>query len=60
MRKHITSTLWIVLFVLAAGNLLAQPSLPQAPTPFGGLELLLAAGAAYGVKKAVDKRKQNQ
>jgi hypothetical protein len=34
------------------------PADPDAEVPFdGGLSLLLAAGAAYGAKKAVDYRK---
>ena len=37
----------------------AQPD-PPADTPIdGGLSLLLAAGAAYGVKKYRDSRKKN-
>lgn len=34
---------------------------PDIKVPFdGGLSLLLAAGVSYGLKKAYDKRKQQQ
>ncbi|HCS20720.1 MAG TPA: hypothetical protein DIW47_09205 [Bacteroidetes bacterium] len=36
----------------------AQPSNPTPPVPLdGGISLLVAAGAAYGVKKFRDSRK---
>jgi hypothetical protein len=49
------------LFLIAGlGSVMAQPGPGPVfnPVPLdGGISLLLAAGAAYGVKKAVDSRK---
>ncbi|KFD40348.1 PID-CTERM protein-sorting domain-containing protein [Schleiferia thermophila] len=46
MKKQIT-TLFILLLV---HELMAQPGMPNNPTPIdGGLGLLIAAGIAYGV-----------
>ena len=46
----------IILFTITALPLFAQKSDPNVPID-GGLSVLLAAGAAYGAKKAYDKRK---
>jgi len=48
------------LFVMALGSstiLMAQPPSPPATPIDGGLGLLLAGGAAYGIKKIRDARK---
>ena len=38
--------------------LMAQPGMPTNPTPVdGGLGLLLAAGAAYGIKQKIKGKK---
>lgn len=57
-----TAILTVVCFVMYIPSLLAQ--LPDDPgqdpdIPIdGGLSLLIAAGVAYGAKKAYDKRKK--
>ena len=38
----------------------AQPDIPEDTPIDGGLSLLLAAGAAYGVKKYRDRKKKNE
>lgn len=56
MKKVIISS----IIVLSAVALKAQPAKGNpgtTPTPFGFVELLVAAGAAYGGKKAYDKKK---
>ena len=45
------------LGILSAFVLLAQPAPPATPID-GGLSLLLAGGAAYGMKKIHDARKR--
>ncbi len=58
MKKVILNALPLVAFmVMFALPLLAQKSNPNVPID-GGLSLLLAAGAGYGVKKINDKRKK--
>lgn len=54
------NNLKLVLFSLGAFSsllLAAQPSAPPATPIDGGLGLLLAGGAAYGLKKLRDSRK---
>lgn len=58
--KVLTSVSFLFL-VAGLGTVLAQPGPGPVfnPVPVdGGITLLLAAGAAYGVKKAVGARKQ--
>ena len=53
----------IILFSLLLSGIcttsLGQPSNPVNPTPIdGGIGLLIAAGIAYGAKKAHDKHRE--
>jgi len=55
--KKIVFTFCLILGGLAAN---AQPNNPSNPVPLdGGLSLLVAAGAAYGLKKYKDSRADN-
>jgi hypothetical protein len=54
MNKH-TILIFSLLF-FAAAPLFAQAA-PPASTPISGLEIALAGGVAYGVKKFLDARK---
>lgn len=47
----------LVVIVMFALPLLAQKSNPNVPID-GGLSLLLAAGAGYGIKKIYNKKKE--
>lgn len=56
MKKFI-----LTIAALAPLWMMAQPGMPNNPTPIdGGLGILLAAGAAYGIKKYRDGRKENE
>ncbi|AEV31057.1 hypothetical protein [Owenweeksia hongkongensis] len=56
-----TKTLFTVcLSVVAMGVLMAQPGNPSAPAPFGFVELLIGAGAAYGGYKAYKNKKAQE
>lgn len=58
MKKIIYSSLPVIAFlVMFALPLLAQKSNPNVPID-GGLSILLAAGAGYGIKKINDKKKK--
>ncbi len=50
----------LIAFLALSFSAMAQPAPPGngQPAPLGGIVLLAAAGAAYGAKKAYDK-KQN-
>ena len=48
----------MVAIVMFALPLLAQKSNPNVPID-GGLSLLLAAGAGYGIKKIYNKKKED-
>jgi hypothetical protein len=59
-RFRLIASVVIVFFVAGLSTVLAQPGPGPVfnPVPLdGGITLLLAAGAAYGVKKAADARK---
>ena len=59
MGIHLNPPIALV-FVLTVLVLNAQPAKGNpgsTPTPFGFVELLIAAGAAYGGKKVYDKKK---
>ncbi|NMM48028.1 hypothetical protein [Marinigracilibium pacificum] len=74
-RAYITYGAYIIMFLvmLTIGfELMGQPNPPGPPptgpplppgnpfaVPFGGLEILVAAGAALGIKKLVDARKKD-
>lgn len=56
MKKFLFLAVFIGLGYVAN----AQPNNPAPPVPLdGGLSLLVAAGAAYGVKKFRDSRKES-
>lgn len=57
MKLYIKFTLSL-LGVFSAFVLLAQPPPPPATPIDGGLGLLLAGGAAFGIKKIYDARKK--
>lgn len=48
----------LVVIVMFALPLMAQKSNPNVPID-GGLSLLLAAGAGYGIKKIYNKKKED-
>lgn len=53
----------VAIFIFTSSLLLAQPSGggpgdPDDPVPLGGIELLIAAGALFGAKKAFDKKRK--
>lgn len=54
---NIKTLFTICLSLIAIGIISAQPGNPAAPAPFGFVELLLGAGAAFGGYKAY-KNKQ--
>lgn len=59
MKKTFINALpLIVVIVMFALPLLAQKSNPNVPID-GGLSLLLAAGAGYGIKKIYKKKKED-
>lgn len=60
MKSH-SFILGLSLFLVSL-SLSAQPAPPgggSQPAPLGGIALLAAAGAALGVKKAYDKKKES-
>lgn len=52
--KYVLTLFFLILVSFAA---FSQPEDPDAPTPFGFVELLIGAGALYGGKKAYQARK---
>jgi hypothetical protein len=59
MKYLLIIMLVILLLLIAPELLLAQPSLPSAPSQApidGGLGLLAAAGGTYAMKKLRDKK----
>jgi len=61
--KLITLSILLICFIFSALPLMAQPPTPpdlgsDAPVD-GGLSLLIAAGAGYGIKKVREMRKKN-
>ena len=44
------------LFALFAGLAIAQPGNPSSPTPFGFVEVLIGAGAAFGGYKVYKQK----
>ncbi len=61
--KTLLTAVFLVCALSYAPSLLAQPvdpgGDPDVPID-GGVSLLIAAGVAYGAKKAYDKRKKEQ
>lgn len=57
MKYILTTTLFLFF---AVGVALAQPGNPGSPVPIGGLEYLIAAGAALGIKKLIDAKKKGK
>jgi len=56
----INIALFTICFLLPVLPLLAQPTTPPSAPIDGGLSLLIAAGAGYGVKRLSEKRKQKE
>ncbi|MGB0177712.1 MAG: PID-CTERM protein-sorting domain-containing protein [Owenweeksia sp.] len=57
-KRNINAILFSFLLSGICITALGQPSNPVNPTPIdGGIGLLIAAGVAYGAKKAHDKHK---
>lgn len=56
--QHIRYTLYFLLFT--ASSVLAQPGDPgpDPDVPITGIEVLIGAGGALGVKKILDKKKR--
>ena len=52
------NTILLICLLLLSGVALAQPPAPPATPIDGGVGLLLAAGAAYGLKKIKSQKKQ--
>ena len=57
MNNSLIKSLLTLTFILTATALMAQPPAPPATPIDGGLGLLLAGGAAYGLKRLRDNRK---
>ncbi len=51
-------TIMLITFTLIISVAFAGPGAPPATPIDGGLGLLLAAGAGYGMKKIADKRRR--
>lgn len=61
MMKAYRILFTITAVLIGAAELMAQPNLPGQPAPIdGGVGFLLAAGAAYGVKKYRDHKRDDQ
>lgn len=71
MVRKIGIIIFFVLLVLVQGSSFGQPGPPCGtppcggpggnpgpPVPLGGIELLIAAGAAFGAKRWFDKNKK--
>jgi|GEM_PF-1240156 len=56
LKYPLTLTLLIILTLPALG----QPEDPEAPTPFGFVELLIGAGALYGGRKVHQSSRRKQ
>ncbi len=57
---NIKTLFTICLSIVAVGVITAQPGGPAAPTPFGFVELLIGAGAAFGGYKAYKNKKAQE
>lgn len=58
--KFLKFSLMLGLIIFSFYTLDAQPTGPgTSPTPFGFLEAMILAGAAYGGKEYLKKRKSN-
>ena len=53
--KYVLTLSFLIILTLPA---FSQPEDPDAPTPFGFVELLIGAGALYGGRKVYQKTKQ--
>ena len=71
MKNKLSKSIFIILFVISNSATIAQPGPPCGtppcggpgqnpgpPVPIGGIELLIAAGAAFGAKRWFDKSKK--
>ncbi|MGB0175515.1 MAG: hypothetical protein ACPF9D_00015 [Owenweeksia sp.] len=52
MRSAQKYTLTLILLIILTFPAFSQPEDPDAPTPFGFVEILIGAGALYGGRKA--------
>ncbi len=59
MKSFIKYALTLSFLIILTIPAFSQPEDPDAPTPFGFIEVLIAAGALYGGKKAYNQRKSN-
>ena len=57
MKNFTKYTLTLALLIILTLPAFSQPEDPDAPTPFGFVELLIGAGALYGAKQAWSNRK---
>ncbi len=54
---HLKKYIPIIVFtLLCTATAMAQPEEPDAPTPFGFVELLIGAGALYGGRKVYNRK----
>jgi hypothetical protein len=62
MKKIFFLSCVVFVICLSALPMMAQPGPPppdpEQPVPLTGIEILLGAGAAFGVKKIIDSRKK--
>jgi hypothetical protein len=60
--KKVILLIFSVGFLLVATDLNAQPGTPTDgnPTPITGIEILIALGGLFGVKKIIDNRRKNK
>lgn len=63
MKDLLKGTLLLIVFLLAANVSMAQPTdppTPEQPVPIGAIEILMAAGGAFGLKKILDSKKKSK
>ncbi|MGB0177442.1 MAG: hypothetical protein ACPF9D_09760 [Owenweeksia sp.] len=57
MKNFTKYTLTLTLLIILTLPAFSQPEDPDAPTPFGFVEILIGAGALLGGKKAYDNKR---
>ncbi|HAD95772.1 MAG TPA: hypothetical protein DCG19_00120 [Cryomorphaceae bacterium] len=60
MKNFTKYTLTLALLIILTLPAFSQPEDPDAPTPFGFVELLIGAGALYGGKKMYNQKKTRE